>query len=70
MNDGGEQNWAIYRRTPKADVFLGRVKARDEQSAISLAIEKLAVTNRYHQRALIARKAEAMELDEDPEFSE
>jgi hypothetical protein len=67
---GDELNWAIYRRTPKADIFLGRVKARDEQTAISLAIEKLAVTNRYHQRALVARKVEGIELDEYPEYCE
>ena len=70
MNDGSEQNWAIFRRTSKADIFLGRVEARDEQSAISRAIESLAVTNRYHQRALIARKAEGSELDDDPEYCE
>ena len=56
MNDDSEQNWAIFRRTPKADVFLGRVEAPDEQTAIAIAIEKLVVTNRYHQRALVARK--------------
>ena len=56
MNDDSEQNWAIFRRTPKADVFLGRVEAPDEQTAVAIAIEKLAVTNRYHQRALVARK--------------
>ena len=68
MNDASEQNWAIYCRTPKADVFLGRVKAPDEQTAISIAIEKLAVTNRYHQRALVARKDEGIELDDYPEY--
>lgn len=68
MTDGSGQIWVIYRKTPRADIFLGRVKARDEQAAISLAIEKLAVTNRHHQRALIARKVEAMDLDDGPEF--
>jgi hypothetical protein len=46
MNDDVEQTWAIFRRTSKADVFLGRVEATDEQTAIAIAIEKLAVTNR------------------------
>jgi hypothetical protein len=70
MNNASEQNWVIFRRTPKSDIFLGRVNAPDEQTAISTAIEKLAVTNRYHQRALVARKAEGIRLDDDPEYCE
>ena len=69
MNDD-KKNWAIFRRTPKADVFLGRVKARDEQTAIAAAIEKLDVPNRHHQRALVARKAEEVWLDDYPENCE
>ena len=70
MSNCGQKDWAIFRRTPKADVFLGRVKAPDEQAAIVRAIEKLAVTNRYHQRALIARMAEQIRLDNYPETCE
>jgi hypothetical protein len=68
MNGDSEHNWAIFRRTSTADVFLGRVEAPDEQTALSIAIEKLAVTNRYHQRALVARKVEGIGLDDKPEY--
>jgi hypothetical protein len=60
---------ASFAKRPKRMFFFG-AKARDEQTAISIAVEKLAATNRYHQGALVARKAEAMELDDHPEFCE
>jgi hypothetical protein len=47
----------IYRPAPDAIIYLGRVSAPDEQTAIKVAIERLMVTNVYQQRALIARKA-------------
>jgi hypothetical protein len=70
MSNCGQKDWAIFRRTPKADVFLGRVKAPDEEMSIAMAIEKAGCDNRYHQRTLVARKVEGMELDEDPEYCE
>jgi hypothetical protein len=57
-------------QTPQSDVFLGRVNAPDEQTAISTAIVKPLVTNRYHQRTLIARKAVGSGLDNHPKYSE
>ena len=51
------QTWAIYRLGGRAMIYLGRVFATDEDEAIKTAIEELAVTNPFHQKRLVARKA-------------
>jgi hypothetical protein len=51
------QTWAIYRLDGKAMIYLGRVFATNEDEAIKTAIEELAVTNPYHQKRLVARRA-------------
>ena len=38
-------------------IYLGRVCASNEDEAIRMAIEELAVTNPYHQKRLVARRA-------------
>jgi hypothetical protein len=51
--------WTITRihlGTPAT--YIGRVYARDEQTAIAKAIEEFGITNPEHQRRLMARRTD------------
>jgi hypothetical protein len=49
--------WVVTRITGTPAKYVGRVYARDEQSAIAKAIAEFGITNPQLQRRLTARRA-------------
>jgi hypothetical protein len=51
-----ESTWRITRIKGSRAEVVGRVRAPDEKTAIERAIEEYGITNREHQKRLVAER--------------
>jgi hypothetical protein len=52
-----EVAWTVYRLRKTPAEYVGRVYARDSDTAIAKAIEEFKITDREQQKRLIAQRA-------------